>query len=296
MQDFDEIVSENRHDLALVLGNGINRYRSPDTAQSWDDLIAELAGECLDAPPNVGTNSIDLTEYYDLLDLLPKSNGETLSLQHRFLRLLDNWKPKAHHERIMSWAKLNRCPVLTTNFDTLLSDSVGCELFHMNSTKFTDYYPWETYHGDGSLVDPASGFGVWHINGMKNYPRSVRLGLSHYMGSVHRARAWFHRGKGSLFSAPDATWQGMSSWLQVFLSKPLLIIGLGLERNEVFLRWLLIERARYFQKFRSKRKAAWYVYTEDPAKSGKLMFLEGVGVKPIRTSTRDEIYGCRAWS
>lgn len=74
------------------------------------------------------------------------------------------------------------------------------------------------------------------------------------------------------------------------------IFGLSLEENEVFFRWLLIERARYFKKFPKRKKDAWYVYAGKKNGDGKQFFLEGVGVKPIHVDSYDKIYGESVWS
>ncbi len=208
------------------------------------------------------------------------------------------WAPHEHHKRIVSWAEQAGCPLLTTNFEKVLGEAGGCKLLHTHRDGFTDFYPWETYYGNAQFNDPCAGFGIWHINGMERYRRSIRLGLSHYMGSVQRARGWMHRGREKrLFSGKNVRdWYGARTWLDVVFHKPLLIFGLGLEENEVFLRWLLIERARYFRKFRDRRKAAWYVHTDETDGSGKLFFLEGVGVKPIRARSYDELYGAATWA
>ena len=133
---------------------------------------------------------------------------------------------------------------------------------------------------------------------MQHYSRSIRLGLSHYMGSVHRARNWMHRGGSErLFSGNENhEWLGVKTWLDLIFHKPLLIFGLQLDANEVFLRWLLVERARYFQKYSRRKKPAWYVYTDENESSGKFLFLEGVGVECIHASGYEEIYGAATWS
>ena len=95
------------------------------------------------------------------------------------------------HQAIMQWARHFSCPVLTTNFEHTLSDAVQASAFSPKKTAFTDYYPWESYFSTQELSDPCAGFGIWHINGMQKYHRSIRLGLTHYMGSVERARATF---------------------------------------------------------------------------------------------------------
>ena len=84
------------------------------------------------------------------------------------------------------------------------------------------------------------------------------------------------------------------TWLQPFLHKRLLFIGLGLEQNEVFLRWLLIERARYFSRFPARRKAGWYVHV-GPIDAGKAFFLRGVGIEPVAVADHAQIWGEAAW-
>ena len=93
-------------------------------------------------------------------------------------------------------------------------------------------------------------------------------------------------------------WPGSNTWLQVFFHKPLLFFGLSLAENEVFLRWLLIERARYFKKFPGRAKRGWYVYVqqEGALDSGKSLFLKGVGIEPYPVSKYDDIYSEDTWS
>lgn len=75
-----------------------------------------------------------------------------------------------------------------------------------------------------------------------------------------------------------------------------MIFGLGLEENEVFFRWLLIERARYFKDFPERRKDAWFIHVGELNNDGKYFFLEGVGVRPIHVTSYDDIYGAATWS
>jgi len=82
--------------------------------------------------------------------------------------------------------------------------------------------------------------------------------------------------------------------MHIVFNKPLAIFGLGLESEEVFLRWLLIERAKYFERFRDRSKPAWYFYTDDEQSRGKILLLENVGISPIRVSCYEELYE-RPW-
>jgi len=117
------------------------------------------------------------------------------------------------------------------------------------------------------------------------------------MGSVERARKWLHKGEEDrLFSGKNhSLWQGHNTWLHVVFNSPLLIFGLKLEENEVFLRWLLIERARYFKKFPDRKKSAWYVRKSDDKDDGKFFFLKGVGIELVTVDSYNQIYGQNVW-
>lgn len=296
-RNLTSILNENSSDLALVLGNGINRYGTASTDNSWEELLRKVAGDCappIQAPPP-GTS---LTEFYDILEL--SSEARSTKLQEEFCNLIKDWSPEPQHQRVMDWARRNDIPVLTTNFDDVLSRAGGCEFQRFRNPGFTDYYPWECYYSPSPLADPRTGFGIWHINGMAKYHRSVRLGLSHYMGSVTRAREWMHRSGNRLFAGDQHdSWPGRHTWMQVAFSKPLLVAGVGIEENETFLRWLLLERAAYFKKFPERHQKAWYVYRPDPEnrmEAGKLYFLRAVGFECIAVSSFDGIYGAEAWA
>lgn len=291
------ILKSYNSDIALIIGNGINLYGSSKATNSWKDLLEKLAKNNLSNPKRI-PEGISHTEYYDVLDLKINKSRFSTSLQQQFCDLMLSWKPYEHHKWIVEWAKKNNCPILTTNFENILSDAGGCNLKRTISGDFTDYYPWESYYGVSDVSDPSNEFGIWHINGMQHYRRSVRLGLSHYMGSVERARAWIHKGnERRLFSGKNPQkWMGSKTWLHTIFNTPLLIFGLGLEQNEVFLRWLLIERARYFKKFPVRKKNAWYVSTKNADSEGKHFFLDAVGVECIYVKSYDDLYGEKTWT
>lgn len=295
--DTKSLISANSQDLALVIGNGINRYGAAPATNSWHQLLVKLAGRHLPTRLQSVPAGISLTEFYDVLDLKSPKDEKSTTLQREFCESIKDWRPYDQHERIVQWAKRKRAPILTTNFENALSDAGRCSLFRAKRRGFTDHYPWEVYFGDAQIDDPANDFGIWHVNGMQQYYRSIRLGLTHYMGSVERARGWFHKGDESrLFAGKNEhKWIGARSWLHIVFNCSLLIFGVALEENEVFLRWLLIERARYFKSFPHRRKQGWYVYAGAHNNDGKQFFLEGVGITPIHVSSYDKIYGASVW-
>lgn len=73
----------------------------------------------------------------------------------------------------------------TTNFDVYIGKSIMAKRRILspngNQYKCTDFYPWNVYYGTEEIENPLDGFGIWYINGLTDYPRSIRLGLSDYM-------------------------------------------------------------------------------------------------------------------
>lgn len=295
--EMKSLLKKHRSDIALVIGNGINLYGPAHRTNSWHDLLVQLAGKHLPAKFRSVPKGVALTEFYDVLELKSSISSSSPTLQQEFCDLMASWRHYEHHQRIVEWAQEFDRPILTTNFEQVLSDAGKCILHRTKKEGFTDYYPWESYYGLRQLDNPTEGFGIWHVNGMQHYRRSVRLGLSHYMGSVERARGWLHKGnERRLFSGKNTNeWDGAISWLHIVFNSPLVVFGLSLEENEVFFRWLLIERARYFKKFPERKKDAWYVYAGKAHNDGKQFFLEGVGVIPLHVNSYDDIYGAAIW-
>ncbi|WP_222840500.1 hypothetical protein [Aeromonas hydrophila] len=289
-----DILSDKTLNPSLIIGNGINRYNSSkaDKNNSWDKMLLELWRKHSNSESQLSTpTGISLTEFYDALDLTKRSNE--INLQYEFCELMSGWESKGHHLAISSWAQSNGIPILTTNFEETLSSSITQEIRHFDSITFTDFYPWGSYFSDHEVIDPATEFAIWHINGMQRYRRSIRLGLSHYMGSVERARRLIHKNNEStLFSGKNVNeWSGYKSWLHIIFNNDLIFIGLGLDTTEVFLRWLLIERAKYFSKFPERRKKAFFVHADQISLPvGQTLFLNSVGIQVVHESSYDELY------
>ncbi len=290
------LLTKHSSDIALLVGNGINLFGTTGE-NSWDGLLAQLAREHLDSKHTKVPQGISHIEFYDVLELAYAKTQGGPKLVAQFCALMASWKPMVQHEAIAGWAAHHEVPILTTNFENTLGDAVGCTLRRTSNKGFTDFYPWESYYSPADVIEPCSEFAIWHINGMQKYPRSIKLGLTQYMGSAARARGWLHNGAGRLLSDPAGTaWKGGMTWLQVFFHKSILVVGQGLPETEVFLRWLMIERTKYFGIYPDLRKPAWYVHVKGDLPVGKELFLRAVGFEPFPVDSYDEMYAYRTWS
>ena len=77
----------------------------------------------------------------------------------------------------------------------------------------------------------------------------------------------------------------------MIFNKSLCIIGLTLDANEVFLRWLLIERKKYLNKKKFDHEG-WYICTNDEIKNqeDKKFFLNEMGFEVVDLGSYNDIY------
>ena len=220
------------------------------------------------------------------------------TLKNSVKRNIANKFPKKENYNLIectNFIKKLNVPILTTNFDTYLSDSLPgltkryIYLPKENLYKFNDFYPWNVYFSNEKIKDSLHEFAIWHINGLTDYHRSIKLGLSDYMGSVERARKMIQGNSlNEYFNGKNQEyWIGYNTWLHILFNKNLFIFGLTLDENEVFLRWLLIQRAKYSRMYNTQLKG-WYINKKIP--NGKRFFLEQLGLEVIDIKNYDDLY------
>lgn len=295
VKDIKGIFSRHSQNIAFLIGNGINLHYKNDNI-SWKDLLLDLwDSHSFDTLTTI-PDGITFTEFYDALEIqnAEKKNFSSL-LQKDVQRRMSNWVPDNSQNLILEKIRKLNAPILTTNFDDLMCKSMGLEFKKIKGTRFTDYYPWSCYYSDRELSNPTEGFGIWYPNGMLKYNRSIKLGLSQYMGNVERARKLIHKRPENIsFEGKNQHyWGGYKTWLHILFNKSIFIFGFGLDETEVFMRWLLIERAKYFRKFPDRKKKGWFVLkNEESSKNseGKKFFLKSVGFEVIQLDEYKMIY------
>lgn len=323
-EEVKEKINEDRYNIAFIIGNGINRYKN-DSSLSWDKLLIDLWKKFFNDQMKTIPKGISNTEFYDILEfeffkqpLAERNNKSTVlrnekedissdgksldntplvgDMQKETARLMRLWKARDHHKKIISKIKELNAPVLTTNYDETLSRSIGLKYYAMEDEDFSSKFPWSAYFSEKEILDdPSAAFGVWHINGQIKYSESIKLGLSQYMESTENARRMLHSSKLDeiqYFMGKDMPiWEGKNTWLHIVFNKSLFVFGLALKEDETFLRWLLIQRAKYFILFPDREKKGWYLKRDaDDMSEGQELFLKKVGLKVLSVPTYENIY------
>ena len=280
--------------LAFIVGNGINRYAYGDQLDvSWGKLLLDAWRANLRQTLTTIKDGITYTELYDVMEL----EAEPSMLRESVVNMVNGWPVQEYHKSLQA-ALLNLDkPVLTTNFDGNLEEGLNKVIVEpLKKVKgFTGVYPWNVVYTnkENFTVQDIYGFGVWHINGMSEYKQSLRLGLSQYTLQSKRASEFIHSAasyEDNFRSKNQEIWRGHNTWLHLIFNCDLCILGLSIDTQETFLRWLLIERAKYFKKFPQRIRHGWYVGTRGDLTPGKQFFLEKTGFEIIELSSYEEIY------
>lgn len=285
-----EVLSQNKLDLAFIVGNGINRFAYNQSRDiSWNGLLLDVWQQISNKTLSDISAGISLTEFYDIMEF---EAGSIDDVRLKVVDVLDKWEPVEYHiwlqNEIVKW----NVPLLTTNFDRNLDNGLCINKLGVDSLGFTDFYPWNVYFSNTKLSSPVDGFGVWHINGMVRYRRSIRLGLSEYTELSARVRSFLHKEEGiDDFDLKNQNyWKGFYTWLHIVFNKSLCIFGLALDENEIFLRWLLIERAKYFKRFPERKKKGWYICKSVECLEGKRFYLDYIGFELVILDDYKDIY------
>jgi len=121
------IFTRNRNDLAFIIGNGINLHYNKGNV-SWNDLLLDLWDEYSFNTQSTIPEGISFTEFYDVLEMQNYSEGKFSSiLQKGVVQKMSGWNPNDSQNLILNKIKDLDAPLLTTNFDDLIPQSMGLD-------------------------------------------------------------------------------------------------------------------------------------------------------------------------
>jgi hypothetical protein len=322
------ILEKQKSCLGLLIGNGINLVAKTDGGISWNQLMENLISAAtakfsshsaakkrlkrLIQSGRNGQTPASLPEVFDIIGATQGIKAGTttessskLNLQSEIANLLAQMKPGPTHKALIDWAERSQVPILTTNYDHCLQDALKdreCKRWRFGTGgPISDYYPWDRYYAPRKIRDPLEEFAVWHIHGDRALRRSIRAGLDQYMGMVQRlrkikqpvAKEVLHGPKEGQENAPAFH---SAPWLRIFMGRKLWIQGLAVRTDEVSIRWLLIQRFRYWGRYRPKQcfASGWYIHIskddKEPIDKERKVFFESVGLKVIEISKADKAY------
>lgn len=207
---------------------------------------------------------------------------------------MNRWTYAPIHKRVALFAKRYKLPILTTNYDNLLAKAINADYYDYGNEYSNKFHPISCCFTDCKKPN-FDNFGIWHINGLIQHPQSILIGLSHYMRSIEHIRSIIFPSNQLNAELFQGNYWGFKSlkntWINLIFSKNLVIAGISLNENEVFLRWLLLERAKFFALFPNTLKRGFYIMPKsENLPSGKEYFLKSVGIEIVSAPDFESVY------
>lgn len=277
---------------AVLFGNGLNRIS--DKSVSWDQLLEKLSTR----QENVTQMATPNTMRYEkiLIENLknkaqPSLGGSILpheeSIKREISKALVEQGTNVVYKKLFEIEGITQ--YLTTNYDdAFFEESLPAP------TSNEKVYSIRRKHEKQRSGDLIS---LWKIHGDICNPKTIMLGLDHYCGAIakmkHYIQGDYLAEKKPIESMKSKLKQEnhfcYTSWIDLFFSHNIHIIGLGLDFSEIDLWWLLNKRARMMHDGECSISNAIYYYATDTdtEKANLLQSIE-VSVVPINLSESEQ--------
>jgi hypothetical protein len=93
----------------------------------------------------------------------------------------------------------------------------------------------------------------------------------------------------------EAIWRGRNTWLDILFFCPMMIFGFGFNKDENFLRWLFLERARLHKINPVWKTKTWFIDTPRNGSLHRKPFFEGLGMEYVTVADYADIYEDPTW-
>lgn len=224
--------------LALLIGNGLNRCY--ENAIPWDKLLRNIANE-YQVSFNAG-NPFPL-EFESIANQIlaqdsRKSKDVYSELKGKIAKMVCEQKPVigSLHELFVRDIPLDY--ILTTNYDYMLERAFYGESQPEPKAKDTSETKYSIYR-----FSKYAEKSFYHIHGEANYKDSLCLGYEHYAAYLSKMREYLKAKPEITQRISDDNLPERRSWIDLFFTHDIYIVGLRLDTNEIDLWWLLTYRA-----------------------------------------------------
>lgn len=281
----------------ILFGNGVNRLSA--NSVSWNDLLINLSKK---AGYNLNIGNKPYTMVYE--ELLLSGGLSEVEIKEFIIAELKNSSLNKFYNMMRD---LDLDNYLTTNYEFNLEKSFEEQMIKYKNNKQEDIYSIRTF--TEIMLNDNKTPKIWHIHGDIDRIKSISLGLDHYCGTIGKMDGYFKgtyeyvlNGNKIRLDSLSKKLKGESlydglSWIELFFTTNVHIVGLSLDYSETDLWWLLNRRARPLNLSSGTIKNRIIYYDTElntPKVTDKKQLLKAFNVEyvhiPIINNNWDEAY------
>ncbi|PWD57658.1 SIR2 family protein [Pectobacterium parmentieri] len=273
----------------LFFGNGINRLS--ENHVTWSDLLDKIKGikifESGELPNTMVYERIFQEKH------VPNRSKKKDELEIKNV-IANELREQGPNEVLEALASLPIENYLTTNYDYAFEKALRISPVKLSSEDIYSLRRKRMYESENDIKF------LWNIHGEIDNPKSIMLGLDHYCGSVGKIGAYVKGTYSHKINGADVTVKSMleklrdasfchTSWVDLFFSSNVHILGFSLDYSETDIWWLLNKRARFSSEATINNKIYFYTHNVSNEKKGLLeaFNVEVITIKVIGDSFED---------
>lgn len=260
----------------VLIGNGPSRAAGN---VSWPTLLRRVFSHVVGHPWPLSFRDAPYPLIYEqlLLEARRRLNWRESDLKQYIAAQINTIRGGAIHSEIMN---LPVSDVLTTNYDQALEEVAPRPQDGLNQGEIAERRYSLFRH---RVLE--SGPRLWYLHGDARVPGSILLGYEQYSGYLQQMRLYATRGIEYRSRTIEPLFMGDKlvsrdlSWVDLFFTADVWIMGLGMEFVEMHLWWLLTFRARQKALKRSVTNRVIYLcHASDAGAGSKHAMLRGFSV------------------
>lgn len=254
----------------VLFGNGINRIS--DNAVSWNDLLDTIKGSNVFDNGNLPNTMVYERIFMEQHVAKKSHKADEIKIKNC---IADAMQSQGSNEVFELLASMDVDNYLTTNYDYAFEKALNIAPEKLSTEEVYSLRRKRKY---------STNYGtkyLWSIHGEIEHPKSIMLGLDHYCGSVSKIDSYVKgtykhtvAGKSvavaSMQEKLKADSYCLTSWVDLFFSSNMHIVGLSLDYSETDLWWVLNKRARFVADGLVSNKVCFYTDRMDKEKMGLL--------------------------
>lgn len=272
-------------EATILYGNGLNLLSQPE--KTWEKLLKELFEK----------NGNDLIIGHKPYPMV----YEELFLKNDFLELKDEEQVKNEVIKFIKQNKVNEFykmlsefglkNYLTTNYDFTLEEQFKTEGHEWKYNGKEKKYSVFTY-----MKIEGTDTKVWHIHGNAVKENTIQLGFDHYCSATRKVIAYtvgeLTHGTNKILPIvkklkTEDLFDNLS-WIELFFTTDIHIIGLSMDYSETDLWWLLERRARYIKGKSAGNNKIYYYDIQNENSESKKQLMTAFGVEYIPFKNKNE--------